>query len=77
LKNIVRRSRPAGSQRPPGPPEKPAGQIDLDTGLQMGQGVVGTAEESSLIHALDQRFDDGDWQQIRRQTADWILKLQP
>jgi len=43
----------------------------------MGRGVAGTAEKAPSIQAIGQRFEDGDWQQIRWHTADWILKLHP
>jgi len=75
VQGLVRRSRPSTTAETSTRPEKPTGQIDLDTGLEMGKGVVGKAAEAPLIHALDQRFSADDWQRLRRQTADWIVKL--
>jgi len=50
--------------------------VDADTGLIMGEAGIGSAAESPLIHALARRFSGEQWQQMRREIADWILKLQ-
>jgi len=50
--------------------------VDADTGLIMGEGGIGTAGESPLINALATRFTGDQWQQMRREIAEWILKLQ-
>jgi hypothetical protein len=61
----------------PGQQSKPrAGQVDVDTGLIMGEGVIGTAAESPLINALAHRFTGDQWQGLRRQMAEWIVRLQ-
>jgi hypothetical protein len=50
--------------------------VDADTGLIMGEGVIGTPGESPLINALATRFTADQWQQMQREMADWIVKLQ-
>jgi hypothetical protein len=68
---------PAKSAEPSAPPSKPAGnRVDIDTGLVMGEGVIGSASESPLINALAHRFTGDQWQGIRRQMAEWIVRLQ-
>lgn len=52
------------------------GEIDLDTGIVMGTGVVGSAAEAPLINAMAARFSGDDWQRIRREIARHIIALQ-
>lgn len=44
-------------------------------GLKLVVGKGGTAGESPLIHTLAERFSAEQWQQMRREFADWILRL--
>jgi len=76
LSQLVQRVRvPAKAE--PAAEEPPAGrrEIDLDTGLVMGVGRVGSAEESPLINALAQRFSGSDWQRVRAAVAQHIGHL--
>ena len=50
-------------------------EVDLDTGLVMGVGRVGSAAESPLINALAQRFTGDDWQRLRERVAQHIVRL--
>ena len=51
-------------------------EVDLDTGLVMGVGRVGSAAESPLINALAQRFTGEDWQRLRERIAQHIVRLE-
>jgi len=72
-RNLIRKARPAVKATSSTGISK---AVDADTGLVMGEGVIGTAGESPLINALATRFTGEQWQQMRREIADWILKLQ-
>lgn len=68
-RGLIRHARPAT----PADSETPGDAVDLDTGLLMGRGASGTAQESPLILALSARFRGEQWQQMRRDLASWIL----
>ena len=57
------------------PSEKGSGAVDADTGWIMGKRVTGTARESPLINELASRHSGADWQRMRREIADCILRL--
>lgn len=74
LRGLIRGARP-GPAEPAQGPSPPGGPVDADTGLIMGQGIVGSAEEAPLINALATRFSAEDWRRMRRDIADWIVRL--
>jgi len=79
-RNLIRKAKPSSS--PPLRGGNPATEsratkaIDADTGLIMGEGVIGTAGESPLINALATRFTSDQWQHMRREIAARIMRLQ-
>lgn len=75
LRRLIRNARSAPREVVAAQAPAP-GAVDADTGLIMGQGAIGTAGESPLINALAVRFDGDHWQSLRREIADWIVKLQ-
>ena len=75
-RNLIRKARPALQDPPRTANTRISEAVDADTGLIMGQGVIGTAGESPLINALATRFSNEQWQQMRREIADWIIQLQ-
>jgi hypothetical protein len=75
-RNLIRKARPALQEPAPTTNANISKAVDADTGLIMGKGVIGTAGESPLINALATRFSNEQWQQMRREIADWIIKLQ-
>jgi len=75
-RNLIRKARPALQEPPPTANANISRAVDADTGLIMGKGVIGTAGESPLINALATHFSNEQWQQMRREIADWIIKLQ-
>jgi len=72
-RNLIRKARPATQTTSRTGVTK---AVDADTGLIMGEAGIGSASESPLINALATRFTGEQWQQMRREIADWILKLQ-
>lgn len=74
LRGSIRGARPGPADATPGPALS-GGPVDADTGLIMGQGSVGSAQEAPLIHALATRFSAEDWRRMRRDIADWIVRL--
>lgn len=74
LRGLIRGARPGPADAVPEPVSS-VGPVDADTGLIMGQGVVGSAQEAPLIHALATRFSAEDWRRMRRDIADWIVRL--
>ncbi|MFA7006025.1 MAG: hypothetical protein WC429_18420, partial [Verrucomicrobiia bacterium] len=75
-RNLIRKARPISQEPAPTTNSNISQAVDADTGLIMGKGVIGTAGESPLINALATRFSNEQWQQMRREIADWIIKLQ-
>ena len=76
LKGLVRNARlrlPAANQQA----EHPGNVLDFDSRLLMEPPRGGTAAEAPLVNALAHRFTGSQWQQIRRQIADRILRLKP
>jgi hypothetical protein len=76
LRALVREMKPA----PAGtdaqlPMAKPGEQADLDTGIVIGAGKIGSAEEAPIVNALARRFTAEQWQSIRNEIAAWIGKL--
>lgn len=75
VRGLVRNARPAAGSASASSGTS-GGAVDLDTGLQMGQGVVGSAKEAPLIDALANRLSGDGLQQLRRQVAEWIIRLE-
>lgn len=75
-RNLIRKARPIPQESTPVTNSSVSQAVDADTGLIMGKGVIGTAGESPLVNALATRFTNEQWQQMRREIADWIIKLQ-
>ena len=76
LKSLIRSAEVADAGASPTPAGRAAaGEIDLDTGLVMGEGKVGSAEEAPLIHALATRYTGAQWQAVRERLAEHITKL--
>ena len=76
LSQLIRRAQvPAKTE--PATEEQRAGrrEIDLDTGLVMGVGRVGSADESPLINALAQRLTGSAWQRVREKVVGHIVRL--
>lgn len=67
---------PAGSDAQL-PMAKPGEQADLDTGIVIGAGKIGSAEEAPIVNALARRFTAEQWQTIRNEIAVWIGRLAP
>ncbi|MCX6901138.1 MAG: hypothetical protein NT105_20885 [Verrucomicrobia bacterium] len=75
-RNLIRKARPAAQKTSPAPASNVSKAVDADTGLIMGEGVIGTAAEAPLVNALATRFTGDQWQQMRHEIANWIIKLQ-
>jgi hypothetical protein len=73
---LIRDAQVAGADQPaPIASDQARGDVDLDTGLVIGEGRVGSAEEAPLINAIATRFLGAEWQQMREQVAAYILML--
>lgn len=78
-RSLIRNARPLAPSASAGTTNVPVASpaaIDIDTGLVMGQGGIGTAGEAPLIQALASRGNGEQWQQMRRELARWIIQLQ-
>ena len=75
-RDLVRKARPGQQEGSPASKGRISPAVDADTGLIMGKGVIGTPSESPLVNALAVRFSGEQWQQFRREVAEWIVKLQ-
>jgi len=75
-RDLIRKARPASREGTPAAAAGISQAVDADTGLIMGKGDIGTASESPLVNALATRFSSEQWQQVRREIAGWIVKLQ-
>lgn len=74
-RELVRRAHPKPPERPGATTAGVSRAVDADTGLIIGQGIIGTAGESPLVNALASQFRGEQWQQMRREIADWIVAL--
>jgi hypothetical protein len=60
---------------PSGPAARAGFQIDLDTGVVMGEGKTGTVMEAPVIYALMRRYPGDQLQTLRAQIVEHILRL--
>lgn len=75
LRSLVREAKVTDAGEPASQATTAGDQVDLDTGLVMGTGRVGSAEEAPLINALALRFSGEDWQRMRAAVAEQIAQL--